>query len=373
MSQGISRKICLFAAILMMGSGLSGCAGDTPQAMVPHTPIFKKSPVSHDYDTAIMQYQEQYQANPSDLTALLGLARNLRYAGRPEQALEELKAARVTFNDHPALTTEIGKAYLAMGRVDVAQKFLVTSINNSRNNWEAYSALGIAYDFMGQYGDASDAYSQAAQICPDSASILNNMAISMALMGDIERSKALLIQASGMRPYSRRIKNNLSLIRRLPVMCPNCSREEYGQMVSGTVMGQDWSYGDLACTVGAEDIIDTLSNADFIDLKVEFEFDKAELLPEARVTLDTLGKAFTSEQLKHLDFDLEGHTDAVGTDEYNQGLSERRAQAVKDYLVTVVGIDASRLSAAGYGESRLLDPEHPTSGVNRRVRVVRVK
>jgi OOP family OmpA-OmpF porin len=53
---------------------------------------------------------------------------------------------------------------------------------------------------------------------------------------------------------------------------------------------------------------------------------------------------------------IEGHADSTGPDAYNQKLSERRAKAVMAYLVNTVGIDPSRLTAVGYGESR---PAYP--------------
>ena len=49
---------------------------------------------------------------------------------------------------------------------------------------------------------------------------------------------------------------------------------------------------------------------------------------------------------------IEGHTDSVGSDTLNMILSQRRADSVKDYLATRLGIDASRLDARGYGETR---------------------
>lgn len=52
---------------------------------------------------------------------------------------------------------------------------------------------------------------------------------------------------------------------------------------------------------------------------------------------------------------IEGHTSAVGPRDYNQGLSERRAKAVREVLITQYGIEAGRISAVGYGETRLLD------------------
>ena len=88
-----------------------------------------------------------------------------------------------------------------------------------------------------------------------------------------------------------------------------------------------------------------------IDLKgVNFDFDKDSLRPDAVAILDEaiaiLGK------YPQLRVEVAGHTDSVGTDEYNQALSDRRARAVYDYL-TGHGIDAGRLSGpTGYGESR---------------------
>jgi OOP family OmpA-OmpF porin len=98
-----------------------------------------------------------------------------------------------------------------------------------------------------------------------------------------------------------------------------------------------------------------------IDLKgVNFDFDKDELRPDAVAILDEaiaiLGK------YPQLRVEVAGHTDSVGTDEYNQGLSDRRARAVYDYL-TGHGIDAGRLSGpTGYGESRPIAPNTNEDG-----------
>ncbi len=98
-----------------------------------------------------------------------------------------------------------------------------------------------------------------------------------------------------------------------------------------------------------------------IDLKgVNFDFDKDELRPDAIVILDEaisiLGK------YPQLRVEVAGHTDAIGSDEYNQGLSDRRARAVYDYL-TGHGIDAGRLvGPTGYGESRPIAPNTNEDG-----------
>lgn len=106
--------------------------------------------------------------------------------------------------------------------------------------------------------------------------------------------------------------------------------------------------------------------ASALSLPVRFAFDSADILPEARGQLDALAKG-----IKLLPADravlVEGHTDAVGDDNYNLELSRARARAVRDYLVQHHGIDASRLKTVGYGEARPVEGSDPYAAVNRRV------
>ena len=105
------------------------------------------------------------------------------------------------------------------------------------------------------------------------------------------------------------------------------------------------------------------------DLKVWFNFNSAELSPDSRATLDELGKALQSDELGGLRFEIGGHTDAKGSNRFNEELSRRRALAVTSYLEESFGIDARRLRSQGYGEERLADPQSPNSGINRRVEI----
>ncbi len=107
-----------------------------------------------------------------------------------------------------------------------------------------------------------------------------------------------------------------------------------------------------------------------VNLYINFEFNSAELKQDALITLDRLAAALKDDKLAHLDFLIGGHTDAVGSDQYNDRLSEQRAASVKQYLVAHSGIEAHRLLDKGFGESRLLDPEQPLDGVNRRVQII---
>jgi OmpA-OmpF porin, OOP family len=91
-----------------------------------------------------------------------------------------------------------------------------------------------------------------------------------------------------------------------------------------------------------------------IDLKgVNFDFDKATLRPDSIAILNEAIEIF--KRYPELRAEVAGHTDQCGKDAYNQGLSERRARTVYDYL-TSNGVDAARLTGPnGYGESRPLE------------------
>ena len=101
--------------------------------------------------------------------------------------------------------------------------------------------------------------------------------------------------------------------------------------------------------------------------RINFEFDSSELTPQAMQLLERVGQALGSSELAGLTFIVEGHTDATGDAGYNQKLSARRAQAVKDHLVARHGIGAERLKALGRGEAELLDEANPAGWANRRV------
>jgi outer membrane protein OmpA-like peptidoglycan-associated protein len=106
-----------------------------------------------------------------------------------------------------------------------------------------------------------------------------------------------------------------------------------------------------------------------VNLYVNFAYKSADLEQDAMITLDRLAAALKDDRLIEWEFLIGGHTDAVGSDAYNLNLSERRAASVKQYLSEVHGISEQRLIEKGFGERRLLDPDFPEDGVNRRVQI----
>jgi outer membrane protein OmpA-like peptidoglycan-associated protein len=107
-----------------------------------------------------------------------------------------------------------------------------------------------------------------------------------------------------------------------------------------------------------------------IDLEVFFEFDSAEITPEALPILKQLGAALGDAKLKGSVFLVAGHTDAKGSDAYNLSLSDQRAKSVQAFLIENFHIDPKQLVAIGFGEEQLKTKDDPLSGKNRRVQVV---
>lgn len=102
-----------------------------------------------------------------------------------------------------------------------------------------------------------------------------------------------------------------------------------------------------------------------------FDYDKAELRGDSLGDLQKLGELVRRNP--NATFRIEGHTDAIGSREYNLELSKRRAEAVKAWLVQNLGIDASRIDTVGFGPDKLLVPADKSieeQQPNRRVEIV---
>lgn len=106
----------------------------------------------------------------------------------------------------------------------------------------------------------------------------------------------------------------------------------------------------------------------FVIEDVNFDFDKSTLKPGAISTLDQV--AAELKEQGGVGYEVAGFTDSVGSDAYNQGLSERRAKSVADYLVQQ-GVSPGQLSVRGYGESNPVASNSDSAGraQNRRVEV----
>jgi OOP family OmpA-OmpF porin len=106
------------------------------------------------------------------------------------------------------------------------------------------------------------------------------------------------------------------------------------------------------------------------ELKVLFDFDSAELRPESITELERVVKFMNDVSIATVL--VEGHTDSVGSEAYNQALSDRRAKSVFDYL-TSRGVDPARMKSVGHGELKPIATNDTAEGrqLNRRVMLIR--
>jgi outer membrane protein OmpA-like peptidoglycan-associated protein len=107
-----------------------------------------------------------------------------------------------------------------------------------------------------------------------------------------------------------------------------------------------------------------------VDLEIYFDYDSAVIARRAVPDLNALGQALSNPDLRGSVFMIAGHTDAKGGERYNLDLSDRRAEAVRRYLVEKFNLSTEALNSIGYGKEQLKEPEHPFAAENRRVQVV---
>lgn len=98
-----------------------------------------------------------------------------------------------------------------------------------------------------------------------------------------------------------------------------------------------------------EKVRETSREVEFVAQNLGFESGSDQLKPAAQKVLDSLASYLKSEGFQKLT--VEGHTDSLGNDIYNQKLSERRANAVRDYLIQAYQFEGPRITAIGYGET----------------------
>jgi OmpA-OmpF porin, OOP family len=107
-------------------------------------------------------------------------------------------------------------------------------------------------------------------------------------------------------------------------------------------------------------------------VEVDFDFNSSVIKPSSYRTVGSIADALHNPILLGYGFLVIGHTDSVGGRQYNVGLSQRRAESIRNALIDPFGVNPGILEAIGMGEEQLRDPRNPTSGVNRRVQLINV-
>jgi OmpA-OmpF porin, OOP family len=116
-----------------------------------------------------------------------------------------------------------------------------------------------------------------------------------------------------------------------------------------------------------------LNKLPHINLDIQFNPDTPVIRPESYRTIARIADALTDPALMSVAFLIVGHMDATGRRDNNLALSQRRAEAVRDALVTTFRISSKRVFAVGLGEEQLLDANNPKAAVNQQCQVVALR
>jgi peptidoglycan-associated lipoprotein len=155
----------------------------------------------------------------------------------------------------------------------------------------------------------------------------------------------------------------LATLAALALALPACSKNKKPAPVQPAADKPAPADDDKGDTKPAEDTADTADTApasSSLGEVIYFEFDKSDLSDESRAVLDANADWLKEDAKRTLL--IEGHTDEVGTTEYNLGLGDRRARAARDYLMRL-GIADNRVTIITYGEER---PASTEDAQNRR-------
>lgn len=129
--------------------------------------------------------------------------------------------------------------------------------------------------------------------------------------------------------------------------------------------------GKAALTSAERDKIAALAHTrPSIDLEVPFDYRSAAITRKSLQQLTTLGEALVSSDLNGVTFIIAGHVSPEGPERYNQLVSERRAEAIKRFLVENFDISPEHLIVIGYGSNQLKNVEDPFASENNRVQIV---
>ncbi len=166
-----------------------------------------------NFAAAVDRYRALYDRQPSDLDALLGLARSLRQLDRPAEARGLVEAALTDRGDNPPLLIELAKVELDDGASARAIQVLERAAERAPEDWQIFTLLGAAYDSLGQRPDAANSYRQALRLSPDNPVVLNNYALSLARTGRLDGAVALLSRAVAQPEATDLVTDNLTIVR----------------------------------------------------------------------------------------------------------------------------------------------------------------
>lgn len=236
------------------------------------------------------------------------------------------------------------------------------------NYAEAHNNLADAYEKAGSISKAETEYKKALRLKPDLASAYFGL-------GDLNFQRADYISAAQfyekglvLHPQDELAKKNLKTAKEKIRFGAGPEKKSDQVIAAKEIMDKL----DQAKTMGVGGVGQSQGRIAFKNIL--FDFNSERLKRESFPQLDEIGKAISALiQQKRMRLVIEGHTDNIGGDDFNQKLSEKRAEAVREYLVKKYRIAQELLRVMGFGKTRPLDTNSTEEGRqnNRRVEIVK--
>jgi len=230
---------------------------------------------------------------------------------------------------------------------------------------EAHNNLADAFEHLAKYDEAIAEYRQAIRLNPDLAVSCFGLGDTYLRIGLFEKAEKAYEAGLKLKPTDHLAKVGLSIARR-GVLC--AQGKELITYITILNNLQDYTVK----TMGPGGVRQRISRIRFGNIL--FDFNSSDIKPDSIPQLNEIGKALSSPSVKGVHFVIEGHTDNVGTEQYNMDISSRRGESVHRYLTEKFKLQDAPLKVNGYGEIRPLagntSPEERRK--NRRVEIVAI-
>lgn len=207
----MTRFTAPLIAVLLCGSALAGCASDggglfsSKKTETAKADAAKADAVANAEPTLTM-----------DIESGVRQAQAQRSAQRYDDAIRTLSQLMLVASDDARVVGEYGKTLTEKGRAQDAVQFLTRATQLQPGDWTLFSALGVAYDQVGDQSAARMAYEHALKLNPNEPSVLNNYALSRMLANDPETARQLIARAQTAGGISDpKIARNIELVNKL--------------------------------------------------------------------------------------------------------------------------------------------------------------
>jgi len=210
----MTRFTSSLIALLVCAPALAGCASDG--GLFPNSSGQKKPAVASNAPDKAGAKAGEIANMPTDIESSVRHAQEARLAGNYDEAIHTLSQLMMVASDDHRVVGEYGKTLALNGRAPEAVQFLTRAVALQPSEWSYYSALGVAYDQVGNQDAARTAYEQALKLRPGDAAVLNNYALSRMLAKDPDGARALMARAEKAGGATDpKIARNIELVEKL--------------------------------------------------------------------------------------------------------------------------------------------------------------